>query len=959
MNAFFLHIVNTSIAAGWLVLAVLVLRPLLKKSPRWICVLLWGLVAIRLICPFSMESALSLIPSAETVPMNIEMSPAPAIDSGINAVDRAVNPVLSASFTPDPLCSANPLQIWIPLLGLLWAIGVAAFVLYAAVSYWQLRRKVREAVRLQPHIYQSEYVGSPFVLGIVKPRIYLPYNMNEQDQRHVISHEQAHIRRKDHWWKPLGFLLLALHWFNPLIWLGYVLLCRDIELACDESVIKELDNEHKADYTQALLHCSSGRRRIAACPLAFGEVGVKERVRSVMNYKKPAFWVMLLSIVLCAALAVCFLTDPAEETPEDDSYYLVIGADGVVSVQISGAKESGGVIHADGSAFRKGEKIRLETLDGVTDLRGISITAFGADGEILYLLSVPEDLPDTEVMDLIGGDSWLLVPEDLVHTGKTYVYENEGLLGTFAITLYQNGTFQYYEGMASSYLGNGTWEQDGDCITLTDDELNAMSLVNRFKVDGEDLVFIADGSSNFIYVKVKDGDRFHYTQGQVSPMIVESTTQKSTLTLEDVLALSEKGMALTWRDFEDFAYVETGSGLYIRVYKIDEMYDLRIGGSGPDSDPMYIYLTLTNAQDTKIDIRHSDVAGFLAADHSDVLLTKAIYDAILEHNKPSKPDGLYRCASFVLLDKQELCICSDPPSPMQVMVYGMALHQAYRFAEDGLRDEQGSHIPVALTFEVENGIYTLLEYWEPRDGSYYAQDIREKFPDAVEDDAMDTQKYIVSQIQNCYEQAVRYGGVDTDAVVEGLLEAVAASPAYASAPGAHTDAQPIEYRELTYYGKYTLQHCFEKFLQGGRTDLQGHIMALVCQDIMLGWGEGYAIDGTLTTGQDWFDAFRGSAESLAAQYSDAELEAQFPGAHLLIQMQPLCAYPPATVDETAFVLPKSSAKSTAPSDGFGMSAPEDWVGSDRTLIQEKDSDPGFSRPADGERTSRIRIAPVP
>ncbi|MBQ9968237.1 MAG: hypothetical protein IJO88_05895, partial [Oscillospiraceae bacterium] len=859
-----------------------------------------------------------------------------------------------------PLCSANPLQIWIPILGILWAVGVAVFVLYAAVSYWRLQRNVREAVILRDNIFQSENVGSPFVLGIIKPKIYLPYHMDEQSLDHVVAHEQAHIRRKDHWWKPLGFLLLAIHWFNPLMWLSYVLLCRDIELACDESVIKELDNEHKADYTQALLHCSIGRRRIAACPLAFGEVGVKERVRSVMNYKKPAFWIIAVSIAVCAAVAVCFLTGPAGETPEhEDSYHLVIGADGVTSIQISGADTGGGIVHADGSAFRKGEKVWLEPLEGVTDLRGISITAFGADGAILYLLSVPEDLPDTEVLDLIGSDSWLLVPEGLLHTGKTYVYENEGFMGTFAITLYQDGTFQYYEGMASSYLGNGTWEQNGDIITLTDDELNAMSLVNRFRVDGEDLVFVAEGSSNFIYVKVKDGDRFHYTQGQISPMIVGSTTQKSTLTLEDVLALSEKGMALTWRDFEDFAYVETGSGLYIRVYEIDEMYQLRIGGSSPNHAPMYIYLSLLNAPDTMIDIRHGDVAGFLAADHSDVLLTQAIYDAILEHNSSSGPDELYHCASFVLLDKQELCICSDPPSPMQVIVYGMALHQAYRFTETGLWDEQGSHIPVALTFEVENGVYALLEYWEPRDGSYYVQDIREKFPDAVENDAMDTQKYIVSQIQNCYDQAVRYGGVDTDAVIEGLLEAVAASPAYASSPGAHTDAQPIEYRELIYYGKYTLQYCFAQFLQRDRTDLQGHIMASVCQDIMLGWGEGYAIDGTLATGQDWFDAFRGSAESLAAQYSDAELEARFPGAHLLIQMQPLCGYPPATVDETAFVLPESSAKSTAPSDGFGISAPEDWVGSDRTLIQDKDTDPGLSLPADGGSMPKLRIAPVP
>ena len=309
MNEFFLKLINMSISAGWLVMAVLLLRFILKKAPKWVNVLLWGMVAVRLALPFSTESVLSLIPSAETVPMDIEMATQPAINSGVPVINRVVNPMLS-SFAPpqDVLTSANPLQIWIPVLRVLWVVGLVALVLYATISYWRLRRKIREAVILRDNIYQSENVGSPFVLGVIKPKIYLPYHMGKQDLNHVVAHEQAHICRKDHWWKPLGFLLLSIHWFNPLIWLAYVLLCRDIELACDEKVIKELGNEQRADYTQALVACSVNRRMIAACPLAFGEVGVKERVRSVMNYKKPAFWVMLVAIAACVVVAVCFLT---------------------------------------------------------------------------------------------------------------------------------------------------------------------------------------------------------------------------------------------------------------------------------------------------------------------------------------------------------------------------------------------------------------------------------------------------------------------------------------------------------------------------------------------------------------------------------------------------------------------------------------------------------------------------
>ena len=313
MSELFLEIVNRSIAASWIVIAVLILRFCLKKAPKWVNVLLWGIVAVRLIFPFSIESALSLIPSAETVSPSIMMETAPSVQTGVPALDQVINPVIDHSLSPAPGASTNPLQIWISVMAAVWLAGAAALLLYSAISYWRLRRRVREAVILRDNIYQSENAGSPFVLGIIQPKIYLPYSVDSGALAYVIAHEQAHIRRGDHWWKPLGFLLLTVHWFNPLLWLSYILLCRDIELACDEKVIREMGSEQRADYTQALVSCSVSRRSIAACPLAFGEVGVKERVKSVMNYKKPAFWIILASVVVCVVAAVCFLTDPKTE----------------------------------------------------------------------------------------------------------------------------------------------------------------------------------------------------------------------------------------------------------------------------------------------------------------------------------------------------------------------------------------------------------------------------------------------------------------------------------------------------------------------------------------------------------------------------------------------------------------------------------------------------------------------
>ncbi len=315
MSEIFLQIVNMSISAGWIVLAVLALRFVLKKAPKWLTVMLWGIVAVRLVCPFSVESVLSLIPSAETISPEIMLDTEPHINSGIPILNSAINPIITESFAPKPEASANPLQILIPILAAVWVLGIGSLLLYTAVSYLRIRRKVGTAVLLRENIYQCETVVSPFVLGVLKPKIYMPFAMDGQNADYVIAHERAHIRRKDHFWKPLGFLLLSLHWFNPLMWLGYVLLCKDIELACDERVIKEFDTEQRADYSQALLTCSVNRRMIAACPLAFGEVGVKERVKSVLNYKKPAFWLTLAAALALVLTAGCMLTDPDTTDP--------------------------------------------------------------------------------------------------------------------------------------------------------------------------------------------------------------------------------------------------------------------------------------------------------------------------------------------------------------------------------------------------------------------------------------------------------------------------------------------------------------------------------------------------------------------------------------------------------------------------------------------------------------------
>lgn len=390
----FSNTLNVSITASWLILAVILLRFLLKKAPKWIRVALWGLVAVRLVLPISIESSYSLVPSTETIPREILTS------EGIQLQEPAYlevisNPAYAKDITVELDQTVDRVQIRVLDMTFMWLVGMVAMLLYTVISYLRLYHKVSTAVFLKDNIFQSEYVSSPFVLGVLRPRIYMPFCLDEHEMEYVVAHEQTHIRRKDHWWKLLGFLLLTIHWFNPLMWLAYILLCRDIELACDEKVIKKRDNAQRADYSQALVSCSINRRVIAACPLAFGEAGVKERVKSVMNYKKPAFWIILLAVLVGIALAVCFLTNPKQATVYDilgQNGYTVINQEQIeltLSVPKSLLPES--IYTSEGYEFEEGEVVAYQT-DSTTIFLREAVISNESDDQLYFVFDCSYDL---------------------------------------------------------------------------------------------------------------------------------------------------------------------------------------------------------------------------------------------------------------------------------------------------------------------------------------------------------------------------------------------------------------------------------------------------------------------------------------------------------------------------------------------------------------------------------------
>lgn len=365
MESLFLSLWNRGAAAGWLVLAVIILRLALKKAPKSARCLLWGLVGLRLICPFSVQSALSLIPSAETVPQTVLGRDAFYVHSGVASFNIAVNEQLSDYYEAVSPPAGHTRSVLL-LCAAVWIAGMVLMLLWALASWLRLRRRLAEAVPEGDGVWLCGQIDTPFLLGLLRPRIYLPEGLDGESRACVLAHERAHIRRRDHWVKPAAYLLLAVYWFQPMVWIAYVLLCRDIELACDERVARDLDPAGRRRYSQTLLQCSVSRSTIAACPLAFGEVGVKERVKNVLHYKKPAFWVTAAALLACAAAAVCFLTDPPVEKADGDPAAAPLAAREDAPVYTGGAllyeQMSLNYLPADGSYYARVQEIggRLE-----------------------------------------------------------------------------------------------------------------------------------------------------------------------------------------------------------------------------------------------------------------------------------------------------------------------------------------------------------------------------------------------------------------------------------------------------------------------------------------------------------------------------------------------------------------------------------------------------------------------
>lgn len=311
LNALFLQILNMSFTASVVILLVLVARFCLKKAPKIFSYALWSVVLFRLLCPFSIESIFSLLPThAAPIGQDILYATLPEIDTGITVLNQVVNAVLPAA---TPYASVNPLQLWATLGSFLWVAGMVALLVYSLFSLAKLHRTLQNATPMEKGMYYSDTIDTAFVLGIIQPAIYLPQTLSTQEREYILLHERTHIQRFDHIIKIVSFVALCIHWFNPLVWVAFFASSKDMEMSCDEAVIRTLGSSVKKEYSASLLALATGRHIVGGTPLAFGEGDTKSRVQNVLNYKKPAFWGILIAILAVAAVCIGLVTNPKEE----------------------------------------------------------------------------------------------------------------------------------------------------------------------------------------------------------------------------------------------------------------------------------------------------------------------------------------------------------------------------------------------------------------------------------------------------------------------------------------------------------------------------------------------------------------------------------------------------------------------------------------------------------------------
>ena len=821
MLSVFYGVLDMSAKASLVIGVVLLLRWCLGGAPKVYSYALWSVVLFRLLCPFSVESGVSILPDGTgyTPPETSAVLSQPAQKLEITDPDTQaviVVPVAPAQPAVQP-DEGTGWAVWTSAFACLWPAGAALMGAYSIASLSLLRRKLKTAVCLRDNIYRAEGIGTPFVLGVVRPKIYLPADLSEGEMPHIIAHEECHIRRGDHIVKILAFIALCLHWFNPLVWLAFHLAGKDMEMSCDEAVLKQMGGDIRTDYSQSLLTLATGRRSFVATPLAFGEGDPKGRIKNVLKWKKPSWKVTVAAVLVCAVAVVLCISDPARPVDTEQ----------VTGVKYLMSREATDSISAP---FEFEEAWVYEEIPVVGE-EADSLLAL-VDG---YTARRRTNLPEWEPRGDENGARLELVDGSYFELRRWYV-------NGFSFHPAHFGEDEYDTTLAK-YDADGNliacWTMEYDFDRPFGDwmyDFARKEKEQRAAADRRSISFIDLPAGQTCYLNediVLNGDG--------SAVTYQITYARAGLTLQ---------VGLRGEDGTEYVHtIEGGSntgtykgfaeGRYTPfVRNVDKGYEFEPEATGT------IHFDLTSEDDyfqngtpwpadgkdtavaepVKEPAEMPDDVQFVGQRPGHIAVVEPIiftpeqvlHHAILEHHRSPYSDQYFCCANYVVL-ANEGGTRAHPVTgdDLETRTYYLwVLYQEYLFTKDGIVNEGGAHIPTVVTLTREpDGSWSLLNYWEPRDGSYYAEDIRAIFPGEAAREALDSQKYIMAQVQDCYVQAVEFAKIDSDAemdvdaVISGLLDVICSSPLESSNPKDYAAEHSVEYRELKYYGGYTRDYC--------------------------------------------------------------------------------------------------------------------------------------------------------
>lgn len=846
LDNIFLKLLDMSLTGSIVILVVMAARLLLKRAPKVIAYALWAVVLLRLLCPFTLEAPVSLLPQREPVAQSYQLSQEPISVAGAGVaayqvVGDDLNGGLGAQHVPTTRQDAQGnteyvVTDWwnvVLLFGqYLWIAGVAGMLLHGGISYLRLRRKLRVVLPLEDGVFLADDIPTPFVVGIFHPKIYLPSGLSQQERMWILLHERQHICRGDPAIKLLAYLALCLHWFNPLVWLAFSLAGKDMEMSCDEAVIRKQGDAIRGDYAACLLRLATGRPRFAGTPLAFGEGDPKGRIRNLAKWKKPVLWLSVVAAVGCVILGICLLTDPPAENPSSPS-----GGTPTEPVSFQEDRVAEGTYKATScvymnplSSYYPGDVYNDFTYTVTAD-------GFTIDGILMETAQMQQAV--------FGWQKLEAVREEIAFLAKTEYAQ-----------LLLHDDFRYQN------LGDRYW-----------------------MIRTADTLYLVKGGE-------KEALCFIFTLAPVQPEIPQESVpmeQGQKLTLADVLRLSQLERPLVWEDLAPYRYEDVGSGLHICLYEIDAGYTLWVSGGSMTGEPFQVHLSCT-ANESSVDIRTGDVAAFIQ--RNKIAVQEAlINDIILSHYRSQMPDGLLRVESHVALASETAI--STPlfgighRAELET-VYLLVNVGTYSVFGDAPQAVGGSTFPAAITFGIDEvGQYTLQEYWEPRDGSDHASDVRKKFPGEAAENALNIQQYTQQLQQACDEQARAWlaANMPLRETIERQFLLLASQPEVLENPEQYLKTHQV-YGELLNYGTDTLRYCFSRFSPSSQPGGTPELMALVCEGVLERLGEqDFPKVAGHESGNAWFNHFTEYALLLAQEEKPENIPKYHPGAWLLLQMR--------------------------------------------------------------------------